>query len=409
MGIRSRQEGVGLAETVVALALAAVVLGVVFGVAARLQQGTASGVSRAATATTAAGLEAEITDTVADAAAKMRYYDHAATIARVRAVLGGGGQGGPGGKPPKEGKEKEDKGGTGSGKPVGVPPHEVVVAPVFRVGDGLLWRAGGRDLEIAGPAAVWEEGALGAGEQGQSLTVLRASAATTPFALGAPLWTAGESIRLVAPEGDDAAAIEALGLGSRLLVVGRDGNESVRCVLVELLEAPMRVAALSPSRADGQPVFAHFEARCRFPVEPLADSGLSNRKEVRDGIRLSADASVTLLDEVAPVVTYFTRRGGDGVLRLVRQVGAIGEGEAEELSGDLVEAMRIETALAPEAPGLTEADRLQSIEVSFALRGEMGVGQPVRAMVEVRAGAYRLAETELYWDVVSGGSGGGGK
>lgn len=413
---RTQQRGFTLVETIVAMGLALVVLGAVFGVVAGLQKGARENVPRASNTITAAGLGAELADTIADAAAKMRYYDHAATMAdvraRIRAASGGGGGSGGTGEPPKE-ESRGSTGGAGGGTGGGgsLPSsiaHEVSMEPVFRVGDGLLWKTAGEELSIAGPVAVWREGALGVGEAGPSLTVVRTDAASACLRLGAAFYTAGEAIRFVARDREAIEVIENLGQGIQLSVVGRDAGGRVRSVLVELRGAPRLVSVPSPSNPDGTPVFVYYEAPCHAPGEPTALGGLYNRREIVEGLTIGADATVAILDRTSPVVSYYVRRDDRGELRLARYDGRIGEGVEQELPGELAGELRIETALAPEAAGLTEADRLQSVTLELALRTPEGDGQPVRSVLELRDGAARLSETMLYWDVVGGGAAGGG-
>lgn len=444
------QSGFSLVELLIAIILSIIILSVAGHLYAKTRQSYDAGAPVVDQAWMSSSATAELSRMISDSSAKLAYHDVQSTIEQVRRP-GGGGGGGTGGPPegyclvvagdestyppgfdPRdqstwtgvdwwegidrddpstwywncEGKKAAGTGGGGGGGVV-VPPHELPITPVIKYGNGFLIN---REIPLSGPVTVSPEGTWRVDEVGDSLTVIRTQPESPPLRLGSEFSTTSQTLRLVARDERNVQAVENLYDGDLIAVVGRDAAGGVHCGIFQVSQRASRVAAPSVTWPDGEPVFIYFDVPVSRPDAELP-LGLANSALVAGGVTLRADAAVALLHRHEPVVTYLTKRADDE-FELWRLVGNPAEPAIEErVAAGLATPLSIQTELAPEAPGLTAADRLRTVTLSFATaaadRG--ATGQPVSVHLELLNGALRRTPTNLIWDVIlPGGAGGGG-
>lgn len=281
---RRRDAGFTIAETLVGVAIFAVIAAITLSMLAMTTRSRNAALPAADALRSGSAIWLELDRAVADSAAKTLYLDMAATFGSL--------------SPANEARTPRPP-----VPPSGLEINEHVAPAVFRTGPPLGF---GSTLSITGPVTI-HEAVVAADQRGAAVTVLRTDPEMPQLRLGSTFAPVAGRIELVGREGVAATAIERLRAGDCLLVNGLASDGRSARSLALLTSAPRRIAVVDSAATVGvTPVespFFHYEATCASSSSTAFPWGLSNPPDTPDGTDIAEDAAVA---KIAAPWTYYT-------------------------------------------------------------------------------------------------------
>jgi hypothetical protein len=439
-GSRRRAAGFSVAETLVAALVVTVVVGAAMALVAKTHEASRESAPEIERTVRRAAALAEIRSTIEDAAATTGYFDLRATLGGITRGSAGGAstppdgyrllvaadpQTWPDGFDPEDRRtwdlvdwwdqmvpsdpttwyyavDKTHRAVAGkdptpsTGRPLSSIPHQFELTPVWSPGTEVIV---GDGLALRGPCAVLPEATGCGGDQvGGAVMALQVERGPGTLRLGARLVTTTGAIRLVASTASQIEAVESLSVGDVLVITGREASGSITTSLVGVRSRARAVAAPTPARADGTPIFHYYDVETTGPGE-IVGGYLRNGPATAGGAEYLEDATVARLSRDGAVVTFYTRRS-DGGLALVRAVGDPRRPETiETLVEGVLSPLEVE-AFGPTAKTGTEPAAIAVLRVSVPLRADDRRADPLEATINLHGGAGARAPIRLVWDTV---------